>query len=264
MNTDNAAREYYFTDTLRRIIQKNGSVIISPIDGEDEIFGINNKLDLSKALKIAYQKTAQRLMIEEGVIIIDPDSVFIGPDVKIGKDTVILPFCYLDGKITIGENSQIGPYVCLRASTAPIQIGTDCLVGPYSSIRSGSILEDGVHMGTFVEIKKTKLGKMSKAMHLAYLGDADIGERVNVGAGTITCNYDGVTKHKTSIEDDVFIGSNTTIVPPITLKKGSYTGAGSVITEDVPEDSLALGRSRQINKEGWCRKMKEAKAKKND
>lgn len=262
LNTSNAAGEYYFTDSLVTVQNNKGSVMIWPTEGEEEIFGINNKLDLSKALKIAYQKIAHRLMLEDGVIITDPDSVFIGPDVTIGKDTIIHPFCYLDGKITIGENSQIGPFVCMRGSDAPIQIGTHCLVGPYSSIRGGSILEDNAHMGTFVELKKTKLGKHSKAMHLAYLGDADIGERVNVGAGTITCNYDGYSKHKTVIEDEVFIGSNTTIIPPITLKKGSYTGAGSVITEDVPEDSLALGRTRQTNKEGWCRKMKEAKAKK--
>ena len=262
LNTNNIACEYYFTDTLVEIQKNKGTVLIWQIEGEDEIFGINTKLDLSKALQIAYKKIALRLMLEDGVIITDPDSVFIGPDVKIGKDAMILPFCYLDGKITIGENSQIGPYACMRGADLPIQIGAHCVVGPFSSIRGGSVLEDYAHMGTFVECKKTKLGKHSKAMHLSYLGDTNIGQKVNVGAGTITCNYDGFAKHKTVIEDDVFIGSDTIIVAPLTIGKGSYTAAGSVITEDIPPDSLGIGRARQLNKEGWCKKMRESKAKK--
>lgn len=262
LNTNNAAREFYFTDTLVEFKKNKETVMIWPIIGEDEIFGINNKLDLSKALKIALKKIKHHLMLEEGVIMTDPDSVYIGPEVKIGKDTIVLPFCYLDGKISIGENSQIGPYVCMRGIDSPIQIGDDCFVGPFSSIRGGSVLEEGSHMGTFVELKKTRLGKHSKAMHLSYLGDTEIGKKANIGAGTITCNYDGFTKHKTIIEDDVFIGSDTIIVAPLKICKGSYTAAGSVITEDIPPDSLGIGRARQLNKEGWCKKMRESKAKK--
>jgi bifunctional UDP-N-acetylglucosamine pyrophosphorylase / glucosamine-1-phosphate N-acetyltransferase len=254
LTTNNQSGEYYFTDTLQSIQNRGKIIYITEIAGEEEIIGINNKLDLSKALGIANRKFLERLMIEDGVVIIDPASVYISSDVKIGKDTVILPFCYLDGHITIGENTQIGPYTCIRGTDSPVQIGNFCVVGPFSSIRGGSVLEDYAHMGTFVELKKTHLGKHSKSMHLAYLGDTEIGERVNIGAGTITCNYDGQKKYKTIIEDGAFIGSNTTIVPPITIKRGSYTGAGSVITEDVPEDALALGRARQINKMGWCKK----------
>jgi bifunctional UDP-N-acetylglucosamine pyrophosphorylase/glucosamine-1-phosphate N-acetyltransferase len=262
LTTNNQSGEYYFTDTLLSIQRKGKTIYLMPIEGEEEIFGINNKLDLSKALRIAYQQIAEKLMIEHGVIILDPSTTYIGPKVSIGKDTTILPFCYLDGEITIGENSQIGPYTCMRGTDSPIQVGNHCVVGPYSSLRGGSVLEDHAHMGTFVEFKKTKLGYASKAMHLAYLGDSEIGEHVNIGAGTITCNYDGKNKHKTVIEDGVFVGSNTTIIPPLTIKKGAYTGAGSVITEDVPEDSLALGRSRQTNKMGWCKTMKESRTEK--
>jgi bifunctional UDP-N-acetylglucosamine pyrophosphorylase/glucosamine-1-phosphate N-acetyltransferase len=261
LTTKNRAGEYYFTDTLLSLQEKGEKVFIFTIQGEEEIFGINNKLDFSKAVQIAYKKNAEKLMIEDGVIITDPATTYISPQVKIGKDTIILPFCYLDGDITIGENSKIGPYACLRGTDLPIQIGNYCQVGPFSSIRGGSILEDHSHMGTFVEFKKTHLGRYSKSMHLAYLGDCTMGEKVNIGAGTITCNYDGFAKHKTTIEDEVFIGSHTTIIPPIRIKRGSYTGAGSVITEDVPEDSLALGRSRQTNKEGWSKKMREQRKK---
>jgi bifunctional UDP-N-acetylglucosamine pyrophosphorylase/glucosamine-1-phosphate N-acetyltransferase len=261
LTTNNQSGEYYFTDTLHSIYNREKKIYLMSIEGEEEIFGINNKLDLSKALGIAYQQIAEKLMMEDGVVIIDPSSVYIGPQVKIGKDSTILPFCYLDGDISIGENSQIGPYVCMRGTDSPIQIGNHCAVGPFSSLRGGSILEDYAHMGTFVEFKKTRLGKHSKSMHLAYLGDTDIGEQVNIGAGTITCNYDGQHKHKTTIEDGAFVGSNTTLIPPIKIKQGAYVGAGSVITEDVPEDSLALGRARQINKMGWCKKMKEQRSK---
>lgn len=262
LHNHNQSGEYYFTDTLLTIQNQGNNIFIMPIEGEEEILGINHKLDLSKAIKLAYLKIAERLMVEEGVIIIDPSTTFIGPKVSIGKDSVILPFCYLEGEVRVGTNTRIGPYVCMRGTDASIDIGDDCIVGPFSSIRGGSKLEDGSHLGTFVECKKTHLGESSKAMHLSYLGDAEIGENVNVGAGTITCNYDGYKKHKTIIEDNVFLGSDTIIVAPLTIKKGSYTGAGSVITEDVPEDSLALGRAKQMNKEGWCRKMREARNRK--
>ena len=262
LTTHNKSGEYYFTDTLLTIQNRGNNLHIKTIEGEDEIFGINNKLDLSKALKIAYTQIAERFMVEEGVIIIDPSTTYISPTVTIGKDTTIMPFCYLEGDIRIGENARIGPYVCMRGTDSPIQIGEGCQVGPFSSIRGGSVLEAESHMGTFVELKKTHLGRSSKAMHLSYLGDSVIGEKVNVGAGTITCNYDGFEKYQTRIEDDVFIGSDTIIVAPVTIKKGAYTAAGSVITEDVPEDSLAIGRGKQINKEGWCKKMRDQRQKK--
>jgi bifunctional UDP-N-acetylglucosamine pyrophosphorylase / glucosamine-1-phosphate N-acetyltransferase len=252
LNNKNAAKEIYLTDTLKDIRQQGGIISLHTLDNEEEILGINNRKDLSIALSIAYRRKNEHLMLEDGVSIVDPEHTFIDPQVEIGQDSVVKPFCYLEGPISIGCGVIIGPYVCMRASEKdPIVIDSGCMVGPFSSLRGGTHLKEEVHIGTYVEVKKSIIHKKSKAMHLSYLGDSEIGKEVNIGAGTITCNYDGESKHKTIIEDRVFVGSDVILVAPLTIGHDSYIAAGSTITQNVPEHSLGIGRSRQVNKIGW-------------
>ncbi len=258
----NAAKEVYLTDTLKQIRQKNGTISSYQLEGEKEIFGINNRRDLSRALMMAYQQKNESLMLEEGVTIIDPEHTFIDPRAKIGQDSIIKPYCYLEGPVCIGKNVSIGPYACMRASEdKPIVIESHCQVGPFTSLRGGTHLKQHVHVGTFVEVKNSTLDQNTKAMHQSYLGDAEIGKKVNIGAGTITCNYDGQTKHKTIIKDGAFIGSDAILVAPLSIGELSYVAAGSTITKDIPDQSLGIGRSRQENKIGW---KKRAIIKKNN
>lgn len=259
IGNNNASSEFYFTDTLEFIKKQGGKIETLTLLGENEIFGINSKKDLAEALKIAYRENNNYLMEEKGIVIIDPETTYIDKNAQIERDTIIKPFTFIEGNVKIGEDSVIGPFVCIRGGNEGIVIGKKCTIGPFSSIRDGTIVEDEAKIGTYVEVKKTRLGKKSKSMHLAYIGDADIGENVNIGAGTITCNYDGTKKNKTIIKDNAFIGSNTIIVPPLTINKGAYTAAGSTITDDVPEDSLAIGRAKQVNKEEWVKRKREEK-----
>jgi bifunctional UDP-N-acetylglucosamine pyrophosphorylase/glucosamine-1-phosphate N-acetyltransferase len=212
----------------------------------------------------------------EGVTILFPQTCVIDSDVQVGADTVIEPFVQLRASTRVGSDTRIGSYSVIIACEIGDQvlIQTGCVLehstvrarvslGPYSHLRPGCEICDEAHVGNFVELKKTRLGKGSKANHLTYLGDSEIGEKVNVGAGTITCNYDGVSKHKTVIEDGVFVGSDSILVAPIRIGKGAYVAAATTVTEDVPPDSLALGRARQIVKEGWAKEKREkAKAQK--
>jgi bifunctional UDP-N-acetylglucosamine pyrophosphorylase/glucosamine-1-phosphate N-acetyltransferase len=208
-----------------------------------------------------------------GVSIYRPETCVIDPDVEIGADTIIEPFVQVLGKTRVGSDCRVRSYSVISDSTLgdhvlvrhgciidQSQIGAGALLGPYSHLRPASDIGAGAHVGNFVETKKTKLGRGSKANHLTYLGDAEIGEGVNVGAGTITCNYDGVNKHTTTIEDGAFIGSDSTLVAPVRIGKRAYVAAGSSITDDVPEDSLALGRAHQTVKEGWARRRREKQA----
>ena len=212
-----------------------------------------------------------RALLEEGVTIFYPHTCVIDSDVEVGADTVIEPFVQLLGKTKIGADCRIRSYSVIgnsilgdRVTVKPgtimedSRVGAGAILGPYTHMRPGSEVGEGAHLGNFVETKKIKLGKGSKANHLTYLGDAEIGEGVNIGAGTITCNYDGVNKHKTVIEDGAFIGSDSTLVAPVRIGRRSYVAAASCITEDVPEDALALGRARQSVKEGWARAKREA------
>jgi bifunctional UDP-N-acetylglucosamine pyrophosphorylase/glucosamine-1-phosphate N-acetyltransferase len=216
-----------------------------------------------------------RELLDVGVTVFYPHTCVIDSDVEVGADTVIEPFVQLLGTTKIGSdcrirsytvigNSVVGDGVLVRPGTImeDSRVGAGATIGPYSHLRPGSEIGDGAHVGNFVETKKIKLGKGSKANHLSYLGDAEIGEGVNIGAGTITCNYDGVNKHKTIIEDGVFIGSDSTLVAPIKIGHGAYVAAGSSITEDVPADSLALGRARQSVKEGWAKAKRDARKEK--
>jgi bifunctional UDP-N-acetylglucosamine pyrophosphorylase/glucosamine-1-phosphate N-acetyltransferase len=213
-------------------------------------------------------RKCQQLMAE-GVTIFYPATCVIDDDVEIAADTVIEAFVQVLGKSRIGTNCRIRSYSVIRDSEIgddvlvrngcvldESQIATNAILGPYAHLRPGSEIGEGAHVGNFVETKKIKLGKGSKANHLTYLGDAEIGAGVNIGAGTITCNYDGTNKHKTVIEDGAFIGSDTTLVAPVRVGKGAYVGAASCITQDVPEDSLAIGRAQQVVKEGWVRQRR--------
>ena len=210
----------------------------------------------------------------DGVTIFYPATCVIDADVEVAPDTVIEPYVQLLGKTKVGTACRVRSYCVIRdteigdgVNVLPgcvmddSRISASAIVGPYSRLRPGSEIGEGAHVGNFVETKKVKLGKGSKANHLTYLGDAEIGAGVNIGAGAITCNYDGVAKHKTIIGDGVFVGSDSTLVAPVSLGKGSYIAAGSCITEDVPEDALAIGRSRQIVKEGWAGAKRAARKK---
>jgi bifunctional UDP-N-acetylglucosamine pyrophosphorylase/glucosamine-1-phosphate N-acetyltransferase len=264
LSTDNAHREYYLTDMAALLRRARKKVVAIKTPDAAEVLGSNTRaeiVDLDARLRLA--KCHQ--LMSEGVTIFYPQSCVIDSDVLVGPDTVIEPFVQLLGKTKIGgdcrirsysviKNSELSDNVTINALTVmeETRIGSSAIVGPYSRLRPGSDIGEGAHVGNFVETKKVKLGKSSKANHLTYLGDADIGEDVNIGAGTITCNYDGVHKHKTVIEDGVFIGSDSTLVAPVKIGRAAYVAAASCITEDVPADALALGRARQITKEGWA------------
>jgi len=268
ITTDNKQGEYYLTDTVKMLLEEGLTVGNIIVKNYSEILGINNRLELADASRKVYQKTLQSLMLR-GVTIVDPNSTFIEQGVKIGQDSIIYPFTIIEKDTKIGSSCIIGPYSHLidadignevRVWASIIEnsvIKEGVNIGPYTHLRPETVVEKGAKIGNFVELKKTIMGEGSKASHLTYLGDAVIGKKVNIGAGTITCNYDGEKKNKTVIEDGVFIGSNNSLVAPVKLGKDSYTGAGSTITEDVPAGNLAIARSRQKNISRWRKKKKE-------
>jgi bifunctional UDP-N-acetylglucosamine pyrophosphorylase / glucosamine-1-phosphate N-acetyltransferase len=269
IEADNAVQEYYLTDIVE-VLRRAGYEVGTLFHGSaPELLGINTRIELAEADRVLRERTVQRLMLE-GVTIEKPETVTIDAQVRIGRDTVVEPFAQILGQTVIGEDCHIGACSIVhdselgdRVVVGPFTIvGSSRLdsgvhAGPFARLRFGNHAEAGAQIGNFVELKKTRLGAGSKAMHLAYLGDATIGNKVNVGAGTITCNFDGVHKHPTKIHDGAFIGSNSTLVAPVEIGGGSYVGAGSVITEDVPADALALGRGRQVNKPDWAKKRRE-------
>jgi bifunctional UDP-N-acetylglucosamine pyrophosphorylase/glucosamine-1-phosphate N-acetyltransferase len=236
------------------------------------VLGANTIAEMMQLDAAMRAQKAQQLMAN-GVTIFRPETCVIDSEVEVGADTVIEPFVQLLGKTRVGQDCRIRSYSVISDSTLAngvlvrpgcvldnAHVADGALLGPYSHLRPGSEIGEGAHVGNFVETKKIKLGKGSKANHLTYLGDAEIGSGVNIGAGTITCNYDGVNKHLTRIGDGVFVGSDATLVAPITLGKGAYVAAASCVTEDVPEDALAIGRGKQVNKEGWAKAKREARA----
>ena len=246
LRPDNDQGEYYLTDIISSIRELRGKVNVFICDDPREIMGINDRAQLAEASKIIYQRKNRELMLE-GVTMVDPDSVFIDSEVQIAADTVIEPQVYIEGACSIGANCHIGPSVKISDST----IGNDCEIGPFCLIRPGTVLADKAKAGHFVEIKKSYIGYGSKVPHLSYIGDTQIGEDVNIGCGTITCNYDGANKYQTIIEDQAFIGSNTNLIAPVQVGKRSTVAAGSTITDQVPEDTLAIARNRQRNLIGW-------------
>ena len=273
LKTENTAREFYLTDMAAILSKAKSKVVVTPVEDDMEVLGINTRVELAQLDALLRDRTCRELMLS-GVTIYRPETCVIDADVTIAADTVIEPSVQLLGSTKIGANCHIRSFSVIRNSTLgdhvlvrpgcildEAQVANGALLGPYSHLRPGSEIGEGAHVGNFVETKKIKLGKGSKANHLTYLGDAEIGAGVNIGAGTITCNYDGVNKHKTIIGDGVFVGSDTTLVAPIRLGKGSYVGAASCLTEDVPDDALAVARARQANKEGWAKTKREAMAK---
>lgn len=266
LKNSNDQGEYYLTDTVG-IAGRADTLVVA--DAE-EVLGINNRAQLAQVARIARKRINNTLM-EAGVTIVDPETTHIGPGVKIGIDSVVEPMTFIYGKTTIGQDCLIGPMTriqdskiadnveIVRSEVLGADVREGARVGPYSRLRPGAVIMEQAHVGNYVELKKSILGKRSKANHLTYLGDTIIGEDANIGAGTITCNYDGKNKFKTSIGDRAFIGSNSSLVAPVEIGEGSVTAAGSVITDDVPPYSLALGRARQINKEGKYKKNREEK-----
>ena len=272
LSTKNVHGEFYLTDLAALLVKANKRVLALAAAEVMEVLGANTIAEMMLLDAFIRQRKAASLMAA-GVTIFRAETCVIDPEVEIGPDTTIEPFVQLLGRTRIGEDCRVRSFSVLKDSTIGngVMIKSGCIfddakvaagaiIGPYSHLRPGSDIRENAHVGNFVETKKVRLGKGSKANHLTYLGDAEIGEGVNIGAGTITCNYDGVNKHLTRIEDGVFVGSDSTLVAPVTLGKGAYVGAASCITDNVPSNALALGRAKQIVKDGWARAKREARA----
>ncbi len=267
---ENPANEYYLTD-MPAILRRAGySAGILPVEDSSQLLAVNTRVELAEVDYVFRERKRRQLMLD-GVTIENPSTVIVDEDVEIGIDTVIEPHARIVGKTIVGEGCRIGsgcviensriedgvrvlPFTYISAS----HLEAGAQVGPFARLRMESRVGAGAHVGNFVEMKKTTLGRGSKSMHLAYLGDATIGEQANIGAGTITCNYDGKRKHPTLIGDGAFVGSNATLVAPLEIGAGAYVAAGSVITKPVPGDSLAIARSQQLVKEGWAKRRREA------
>ncbi|ABB15469.1 bifunctional UDP-N-acetylglucosamine diphosphorylase/glucosamine-1-phosphate N-acetyltransferase GlmU [Carboxydothermus hydrogenoformans] len=264
LKAENAQKEYYLTDVIPLLLERGKVVETITIQDETEVYGVNDRVQLARLTKGVYRRKAEALM-QEGVTIIDPETVYIGEEVVVGSDTVIYPNTYLEGKTVIGSGCRLGPNTRITDSVIgnnteitfsviiQARVGDEVNVGPFAYLRPGTEIANGVKIGDFVEIKKSFIGEGSKVPHLSYIGDAVVGKGVNIGAGTITCNYDGKNKWETVIEDGAFIGSNTNLVAPIKIGKNAVVGAGSTLTEDVPEKALAIARSRQVNKEDYVK-----------
>jgi bifunctional UDP-N-acetylglucosamine pyrophosphorylase/glucosamine-1-phosphate N-acetyltransferase len=256
LKPDNVQGEYYLTDVIHAIRGQGMPVIAVPVEDNREIMGINNRIQLAEAEAVFRDRVNKKLMLA-GVTIVDPNTTYIDAQVEVGQDTVIYPFTILRGKTQIGKDCMVGPNVDITDTTVgsgvtirqavveKAEIGNNCNIGPFSYLRPGTVLRDNVKVGDFVEIKKSLIGEGSKVPHHTYIGDAILGKSVNVGAGTITCNYDGKNKHQTVIEDGSFIGSNSNLVAPVKIGTNAYVAAGSTVTADVPEGSLAVARGRQ-------------------
>jgi bifunctional UDP-N-acetylglucosamine pyrophosphorylase/glucosamine-1-phosphate N-acetyltransferase len=270
VSNDNVQGEYYLPDVIE--ILKDQSEIVGAYQTPhfSESLGVNDRVALSKAEKLMKQRINEHHM-RSGVTIVDPDQTYIGPDVTIGRDVVIYPGCVIEGETQISDDAVVGPHstikdchigketVVKQSVATNSRIGERVQIGPFAHIRPQSSLGDDVKVGNFVEVKKATFGNGSKASHLSYIGDADVGSDVNIGCGTITVNYDGQNKHLTTIENDAFIGCNSNLIAPVTVGEGAYVAAGSTINEDVPAEALSIARSRQTNKEGYASKMKSIK-----
>ncbi|HET7587599.1 MAG TPA: bifunctional UDP-N-acetylglucosamine diphosphorylase/glucosamine-1-phosphate N-acetyltransferase GlmU [Gammaproteobacteria bacterium] len=268
LGNDNAQREYYLTDVIAMAVA-DGITVAGIAAPPDEVLGVNDRVQLSVAEAALRERSAAALMAA-GVTLRDPGRIDVRGDLVCGRDVLIDVNCVFEGSVHVGDGVHIGPNCIVRnaqigADTEILpnslidgaEVGANCRIGPFARLRPQARLADEVHVGNFVEVKKSEIGHGSKANHLTYIGDASIGSGVNVGAGTITCNYDGVNKYRTVIGDNVFVGSDTQLVAPVTVGSGATIGAGSTITKDVPADQLALSRSRQTTVPGWKRPEKK-------
>jgi bifunctional UDP-N-acetylglucosamine pyrophosphorylase/glucosamine-1-phosphate N-acetyltransferase len=267
IDNNNSAKEFYLTDLIG-IASDNGFKIKTLTSAQNETMGANSRIEQEELERTLRVMNTDELL-NSGVSLVDKTRVDIRGDIKAGSDCVIDVNVILEGSVELGNNVEIGANTVVTNTTIgdntkilpfshieSSNIGADCSIGPYARLREGSIIEDGAKIGNFVETKKTKIGKSSKANHFSYLGDAEIGKEVNIGAGTITCNYDGKNKHKTKIGDDSFVGTNTSLVAPVNIGKNAYVGAGSTITKDIPDNALGVGRGKQKNKENWSKNKK--------
>ncbi|MGC2166189.1 MAG: bifunctional UDP-N-acetylglucosamine diphosphorylase/glucosamine-1-phosphate N-acetyltransferase GlmU [Gallionella sp.] len=271
LNNNNAQGEYYLTDIVAMAVAQGVSIETVHPASRWEIEGINNKQQLATLERVWQHDLANQLMLQ-GVTLSDPSRIDIRGNLICGRDVEIDIGCTFEGRVTLQDNVKVGAHSIVRNSTIArgtqiepysyidtSEVGANCHIGPYARLRPGSKLADDAHVGNFVEIKNSEIGQGSKANHLSYIGDSTVGSRVNIGAGTITCNYDGANKHRTVIEDDVFIGSDTQLVAPVRVGRGATIGAGSTITKEVPPGKLSLSRSKQISLSGWTRPKKGTK-----
>ena len=267
IHNNNSAKEFYLTDLIG-IASDNGFKINTLTSAQNETMGANSRIEQEELERTLRAMNTDELL-NSGVSLVDKTRVDIRGDIKAGSDCVIDVNVILEGCVELGNNVEIGANTIVTNATIgdntkilpfshieSSNIGADCSIGPYARLREGSIIEDGAKIGNFVETKKTKIGKSSKANHFTYLGDAEIGKEVNIGAGTITCNYDGKDKHKTKIGDASFVGTNSSLVAPVNIGKNAYVGAGSTITKDIPDNALGVGRGKQKNKENWSKNKK--------
>jgi bifunctional UDP-N-acetylglucosamine pyrophosphorylase/glucosamine-1-phosphate N-acetyltransferase len=259
----NAQKEYYLTDVVTLAVGEGLPVRAVKVEDASEAAGVNSKRELAELERVYQKREAQRLL-DEAVTLADPARIDVRGELSCGSDVVIDVNCVFEGRVRLADGVRIGPNCVLRNVTLGAdsevlafshledsEIGARCRLGPYARLRPGTSLAEDVHVGNFVEVKASRIGKGSKANHLTYIGDAEIGSGVNVGAGTITCNYDGAAKHRTVIEDDCFIGSDSTLVAPVRLARGSYIGAGSTINKDTPAGQLTVARARQVSVPSW-------------
>jgi bifunctional UDP-N-acetylglucosamine pyrophosphorylase / glucosamine-1-phosphate N-acetyltransferase len=266
----NAQKEYYLTDLVSLAVSERVPVTAVKTDDAWEAAGVNTPRELAQ-LERQYQRMYSERLLESGVRLADPARVDVRGVLECGREVAIDVNCVFEGRVTLGDGVRIGPNCVLRnisiaAGTEVLAfchledsvVGARCRLGPYARLRPGSTLDEDVHVGNFVEVKASRLGVGSKANHLSYLGDSEIGARVNVGAGTITCNYDGAAKHRTVIEDDCFIGSDATLVAPVRIAQGSYIGAGSTISKNTPAGQLTVARAKQVSIPGWKPPRKKA------
>jgi bifunctional UDP-N-acetylglucosamine pyrophosphorylase/glucosamine-1-phosphate N-acetyltransferase len=251
VRADNAKGEYYLTDVVA-LARADGGRVAAVEAPAEELAGVNSRSELAAAEAVV-QSWLRTAAMDAGVTMIDPGSVFLSADTELSPDVIIEPNVVFGPGVKVGQGAEIHAFTHLVGCT----IGPHCSVGPHARLRPGAELGEHVHIGNFVEVKATKLGARTKANHLTYLGDTDVGEASNIGAGTITCNYDGYNKHRTKIGSRVFIGSDTALVAPVTVGDGAITGAGSVITDDIPADAFAVARGKQVNKPGRAAVMRE-------
>ncbi|MBI4988673.1 MAG: bifunctional UDP-N-acetylglucosamine diphosphorylase/glucosamine-1-phosphate N-acetyltransferase GlmU [Rhodocyclales bacterium] len=269
LGNDNAQGEYYLTDIVGLAIGEGMPVATTQPDDSWEVLGVNSKVQLAELERLHQYRNALLLM-EQGVTLLDPDRIDVRGELDCGRDVTIDVNCVFEGRVVLGDGVEVGAHCVLRNAVigagtriAPFshieeaEAGRGCIIGPYARLRPGTKLGEDVHIGNFVEVKNSTVADRSKANHLAYVGDASVGKNVNVGAGTITCNYDGANKHRTVIEDDVFIGSDTQLVAPVTVGRGATLGAGTTLTQDAPPDKLTISRARQVTVPGWKRPKKQ-------
>lgn len=272
LRNDNAQKEYYLTDVVTMAVNEKVAVNAVKVEDASEVAGVNSKRELA-ALERIFQRRQADALLDHGVGLADPARIDVRGSLECGRDVAIDVNCVFEGRVVLGEGVRVGPNCVLRNVTVgdhtevhafshleDSQIGLRCRIGPYARLRPGSSLADEVHIGNFVEVKASRLGVAAKANHLSYIGDSEVGARVNVGAGTITCNYDGAAKHRTVIEDDCFIGSDATLVAPVRIARGSYIGAGSTISKDTPAGQLTVARARQVSIPGWKPPKKKEKS----